>query len=157
MKTSGSSVARHSRRSFLKTTAAVAAPMVVPGSVLGLNGQTAPSNKIVMAGAGWGMQGPGNMGNFMNEDDCQVVAFCDVDKRHLKQAIDEINKRNGNQDCKAYHDYREMMARADIDAVMLALPDNWHALVSARGGRTNKKDIFGEKPLARTIPSSRRS
>ena len=97
MKTSGSSV---SRRSFLKSSAVLAAPLVIPGSVLGLNGQTAPSNKITMAGAGWGMQGPGNMGNFMNEDDCQVVAFCDVDKEHLKQATDAINGRYGNQDAK---------------------------------------------------------
>lgn len=147
MKTSGSSV---SRRSFLKSSAVLAAPLVIPGSVLGLNGQTAPSNKITMAGAGWGMQGPGNMGNFMNEDDCQVVAFCDVDKEHLKQATDAINGRYGNQDAKGYHDYREMMARTDIDAVMLALPDHWHGLVSVEAANT-KKDIFGEKPLARTI------
>jgi len=147
MKTSGSSV---SRRSFLKSSAALAVPTIIPGSVLGLNGQTSPSNKITMAGAGWGMQGPGNIGNFMNEDDCQVVAFCDVDKNHLKQALDAINGRNGNQDAKGYHDYREMMARTDIDAVMLALPDNWHGLVSVEAANT-KKDIFGEKPLARTI------
>jgi predicted dehydrogenase len=90
------------------------------------------------------------MGNFMNEDDCQVVAFCDVDKEHLKQATDAINGRYGNQDAKGYHDYREMMARTDIDAVMLALPDHWHGLVSVEAANS-KKDIFGEKPLARTI------
>ncbi len=150
MKTSGSSVTLRTRRSFLKSSAALAAPMVVPGSVLGLNGETAPSNKIVMAGIGWGMQGPGNLGSLMNEEDCQAVAFCDVDKRHLKQAIETINQRNGNQDAKGYHDYREMLARTDIDAVMLALPDNWHGLVSVEAAN-QKKDIYGEKPLARTI------
>src|SRR5207244_7396874 len=62
----------------------------------------------------------------------------------------EINKKYKNQDCKTYHDYREMMARTDIDAVMLAVPDHWHALI-ATAAANNKKDIYGEKPLARTI------
>ena len=56
----------------------------------------------------------------------------------------------GNQDCKAYHDYREMLARDDIDAVMIAVPDHWHAIVATEAA-VRKKDIYGEKPLARTI------
>ena len=96
------------------------------------------------------MMGPGNTGELLNAKDCQVVAACDLDKEHLKQALDTINGHYKNQDCKSYHDYREMMARKDIDAVMLAVPDHWHALLAVEAAN-NKKDIYGEKPLARTI------
>ena len=78
------------------------------------------------------------------------MAACDLDKNHLKSAPDTMNGHYQNQDCKTYHDYREMMARKDIDAVMLAVPDHWHALVAVEAA-DNGKDIYGEKPLARTI------
>ena len=140
-----------SRRRFLATTgAAVAAPMIVPASVLGQSSRPAPSERIVIGIVGWGMMGPGNTHGLMKEKDCQVVAACDLDKRPLQQAVDEINKHYGNTDCKSYHDYREMMARDDIDAVMLAVPDHWHALTATEAAN-HKKDIYGEKPLARTI------
>jgi predicted dehydrogenase len=103
-----------------------------------------------MGVVGWGMQGPGNTHNFLNQKDCQVVAACDLDKNHLQSAVDAVNKHYGNSDCKAYHDFRELMERKDIDAVMLAVPDHWHALVATEAAQ-HKKDIYGEKPLARTI------
>ncbi len=103
-----------------------------------------------MGVVGWGMQGPGNTSNFMGQSDCQVVASANIDKNHLAASLRAINGKYKNQDCKAYHDYREMMARPDIDAVMLAVPDHWHALVATEAAR-QKKDIYGEKPLARTI------
>lgn len=99
---------------------------------------------------GWGMQGPGNTRNFLAEDDCQVVAACDLDKNHLKEAVDTVNHHYGNQDCKAYHDFREMMARDDIDAVMIAVPDHWHAVVAIEAARQGKA-IYCEKPLAKTL------
>lgn len=140
-----------SRRQFLATTAAaLAAPTIIPSSVLGKDGAVAPSNRIVVGIVGWGMMGPGNTRGLMNEKDCQVVAACDLDRRPLAQAVDAINKHYANKDCKAYHDYHEMFARTDIDAVMLAVPDHWHALISVDAARA-KKDIYGEKPLARTI------
>src|SRR5436190_16948721 len=142
---------RISRRRFLAGTGvALAAPMIVPSSVLGQGSQPLPSNRITMGVIGWGMQGPGNTNAFLVQKDCQVVAACDLDKRPLQKAVDEINKHYGNSDCKAYHDYREMMARDDIDAVMIAIPDHWHALAATEAAR-RKKDIYGEKPLARTI------
>jgi predicted dehydrogenase len=142
---------KYSRRQFLATTAlALAAPTIIPASALGQQGGVAPSKRITVGVVGWGMQGPGNTGALLGIKDCQVVAACDLDKNHLQSAVNEINKRYGNQDCKAYADYREMMARPDIDAVMLAVPDNWHALVAIEAAK-NKKDIYGEKPLARTI------
>ncbi len=144
-------MANTSRRHFLKKTTGAAAafgfPSIIPASVLG---QDAPSNKITMAVFGWGMQGPANTNAFLKEQDCRVVAACDLDKNHLLAAVSTVNKAYGNADCKAYHDYREVMARKDIDSVMIAIPDNWHALVATEAARTGKH-IYGEKPLARTI------
>lgn len=140
-----------SRRQFISTTAlALAAPTILPSRVFGQENRPAPSNRITMGIVGAGWQGGSNMGAFLGHKDCQVVAVCDLDKNHLNHAIGEVNKRYGNQDCKAYHDFREMMARKDIDTVMLALPDHWHELVSVEAAN-NGKDIYGEKPLARTI------
>src|SRR5207247_5101018 len=140
-----------SRRRFIATTAAaVAAPTIIPASALGAAGRPAPSERITMGVVGWGMQGRSNTGSFMRESDCQVVATCNIDKKHLEASVNAINGHYKNQDCKTYHDYREMMARTDIDAVMLAVPDHWHELVATEAAN-NKKDIYGEKPLARTI------
>lgn len=140
-----------SRRRFLALSgAAIALPSLIPASALGRERKTAPSGRVVLGVVGWGMQGPGNTQGLMEQKDCQVVAACDLDQQHLQQAADAINKHYGNRDCRTYHDYRELMARKDIDAVMIAVPDHWHALVSVEAAK-NKKDIYGEKPLARTI------
>ncbi len=140
-----------SRRHFLASTgAALAIPTIIPSSALGLGQKASPSERVTLGVVGWGMQGPGNTGEFLKVKDCQVVAACDLDKNHLQSALDRINGHYNNKDCKSYHDYRELMARPDIDAVMLAVPDHWHALVATEAAK-NKKDIYGEKPLARTI------
>jgi len=138
-----------SRRHFLTVAglSAMAAPAIITGCV---SGRPAPSNRVTLGVVGWGMQGPGNTDAFLGVKECQVVAACDLDKNHLNAAVNTINERYQNKDCKAYHDYRELMARKDIDAVMLAVPDNWHALVATEAAK-NGKDIYGEKPLARTI------
>ena len=140
-----------SRRRFLTATGlALAAPNFIPASALGRGGATAPSERITMGVVGWGMQGPSNTDAFLKLKNCQVVASCNVDKNHLQASLGVINGHYQNKDCKAYHDYREMMASKDIDTVMLAVPDHWHALISTEAA-INKKDIYGEKPLARTI------
>ena len=137
-----------SRRNFLKTAgAALVLPTILPSSLFG---QNRPSNRITLGVIGWGMQGPGNTQSFLAEDDCQVVAACDLDQNHLRSAVDTINGHYKNTDCKAYRDYRELFARKDIDAVMLAVPDHWHGILSTEAAR-HKKDIYGEKPLARTL------
>ncbi len=140
------------RRNFIKTTAAaIVLPTILPGcATAGRVRRTPPSGKITMAAVGWGMQGPSNTRSFMAEDDCQVVAVCDLDKNHLQEAVNTVNDQYGNSDCKAYHDYRELLARDDIDAVMIAVPDHWHQLVATEAARRGK-DIYGEKPLAKTI------
>ena len=140
-----------SRRHFIATTAAaVAAPAFIPARVFGAEDRPAASERITLGVVGWGMQGPGNTAAFLRQKNCQVVAACDLDKNHLDAAVNTINNHYGNTDCKAYHDYHELMARTDIDAVMLAVPDGWHALVATEAAN-HKKDIYGEKPLARTI------
>lgn len=137
-----------SRRTFLRAAAGAAAfPYVVPSSVLGAS---APSGKITMGCIGVGSQGSGNMNGFLNKSDARVLAVCDVDKRHRDEAKRRVDEKYGNNDCATYHDFRALIARDDIDALSLALPDHWHAIpviMAARAG----KDMYGEKPLARTI------
>jgi predicted dehydrogenase len=146
-----SNSSKFSRRQFIATTAAaIAMPTIIPGCAIGRGGKAAPSNRIVMGIVGWGMMGPGNTRGLLAHKDCQIVAACDLDKGPLQAAVDTVNKHYANQDCKAYHDYREMFARKDIDAVMIAIPDHWHALAATEAAK-QKKDIYGEKPLARTI------
>ena len=136
-----------SRRSFIRAAGAAA---MVPASAWGLGGRPAASNRITLGVIGWGMMGPANTKVFLDQPDCQVVAACDLDKKHLQAAVDTVNAKYGNQDCKLHHDYQELLARDDIDAVMIAVPDHWHALL-ATAAANRKKDIYGEKPLARTI------
>ena len=142
---------RLDRRQFMKLAgAAVVLPSILPSSVLGREGKTSPSNKITLGVIGWGMQGPGNTQAFLAEEDCQVIAACDLDKNHLQSAVDTINGHYQNKDCASYHDFRELLARPDLDAVMIAIPDNWHALAATEAAR-RKVDVYGEKPLAHTI------
>lgn len=140
-----------SRRRFIAAAgAALAMPTFIPGRALGLNGETAPSERVVMGMIGCGNQGTINTENFLRHKNCQVVATSDVDKKHLRHTTGVINKKYGNEDCKTYHDYRELLARTDIDAVLIAVPDHWHAMAAVDAAKA-KKDIYGEKPLAHTI------
>jgi hypothetical protein len=139
------------RRDFLKVAAsAVAVPYLIPGSALGADGRPAPSNRIVMGGIGIGNQGSGDQGAYLGHDEVQYVAACDVSKQHLKAALDRANKRYGNKDCKPYHDFRELLARTDIDAVHVATPDHWHIQVVIEACR-HGKDVYCQKPETRTL------
>ncbi len=147
------------RRKFLKTAplalaGAAVFPTIVKASVLGRAGAVAPSDKIVMAGIGFGMQGPGNMENFLGKDEVQWVACCDLDALHLDKARDTVNERYGNKDCATYKDYRELFARKDLDAISIAVPDHWHAILSIEALRAGF-DVFGEKPLTHTLREGR--
>ncbi|MEI9865521.1 MAG: Gfo/Idh/MocA family oxidoreductase [Limisphaerales bacterium] len=130
--------------------AAMVLPLILPGCATGGSPRPRPSNRVNLGVIGMGWQGPGNTQNFLSEADCQVVAACDIDSGHLQSALDMVNDHYQNKDCKGYHDYRELLAREDIDAVMIAVPDHWHELVATEAARC-KKDIYGEKPLAKTI------
>jgi len=147
------------RRQFLKysavTTAAVAGfPYFVPSSALGKAGTVAPSNRIVMGFIGTGGQGTYDMQGFLGKEDVQVAAVCDVDIEHRNQARDMVNEKYGNKDCATYNDFRDVLSRDDIDAVVTAVPDQWHSIVAIMAARAGK-DIYGEKPLARTIAEGR--
>lgn len=153
---SGSTV---SRRDFLRDMGAAAVgvlgfPYWIRPSALGRAGAVSPGNRITIGCVGMGWQGGTNMESFLAEPDVQVVAVCDVDRTHLEQARRRVNQHYGNEDCKTYTDYRELMADSSIDAVMLALPDHWHALVAVAAARAGK-DIYGEKPLTHTLREGR--
>lgn len=136
------------RRSVLKLLAATSVgPMILPSRLFG---QNAPSNKITLGCIGVGWQGGGNLSNFLAQDDCQVVAICDVDEAHLKEAVDKVNAKYGNQDCKGYKDFRELLARKDIDAVCISTPDHWHSIPAIAAANAGK-DIFCEKPLSHSL------
>ena len=130
-------------------------PTFIPASALGREDGPPPSERITMGIVGWGMMAPDNTRGLMRLPDCQVVASCNIDKKHLKKSVDAINGHYKNKGCKTYHDYRKMMARKDIDAVMIAVPDHWHELIAVEAAR-HKKDIYGEKPLAKTIAEQQR-
>lgn len=136
-----------SRRRFIASAGAAAA---FASSPLSRAAGVSASDRITIGVIGWGMMGPANTKAFLGYNDCRVVAACDLDTHHLQAAVNTINASYGNTDCKAYKDYRELLARDDIDAVMIAIPDHWHAIVATEAA-ARKKDIYGEKPLARTI------
>src|SRR5205823_13393867 len=123
-------------------TAAV--PMFIPARLLG---DEAPSKQITMGCIGIGWMGGGNLGEFLKHKDCKVVAVADVDDSHLKAAVDSVNKRYNNEDCKGYRDFRELLGRKDIDAVCISTPDHWHSIPAIMAANA-KKDIYCEKPLS---------
>jgi len=147
------------RRRFIKqATGTVAAvigfPYVVRASALGKDGSIAPSNRIVMGAIGIGWQGTNNMKGFLRDERVQFVAVCDVDKNHLAQAKALVDEKYGNNDCGTYTDFREMLARGDLDAVSIALPDHWHSIPAIEAARAGI-DIYGEKPLSHTLREGR--
>ena len=145
-----------SRRSFLKAAGgAIALPTIITSSALGANGRPPASERIVMAGIGMGGQGSGDLGEFMGDSRIQVVAVCDVKHDNLENIKNGVNGRYNNKDCKGYVDYREVIARNDIDMILCATPDHWHAQVTIDAMKSGK-DIYCEKPLTLTIAEGRK-
>ncbi len=164
-----------SRRTFLKKTClAMAAPTIVPSSVFG---QHAPSNRITMGFIGLGGMGTNNMRNFLGQPDVQAVAVCDpvsitneyghwykhgwngnyFGREAARLIVDDYysSKAAGSyKSCAAYVDYRELMSRSDIDAVMIATPDHWHAVIGVAAANSGKH-VYGEKPLSLTVAEGR--
>ncbi|MDX9971556.1 MAG: Gfo/Idh/MocA family oxidoreductase [FCB group bacterium] len=141
-----------SRRNFLsKAAAAVAAPYIVPASVLGRGGATPPSERIVCAGIGIHGRGFDDLRAMVSHRDVQFVAICDIWKQQRHAVKDFIDDHHGNKDCKMYRDIREFCAeRQDIDAVLIATGDHWHAQASVRAMQAGM-DVFTEKPSSMTI------
>ena len=158
-----------SRRSFLKNTAAVISlPAFVPSSVFG---QSTPSNKINIGMIGVGNQGTWDMQAFLGDERVQVVAVCDVNREsegywggavggreNAKRIVERRyarQKRAGTyKGCTAYEDFRELLGRQDIDAVEIATPDHWHALITIAAAKAGK-DIYCQKPLSLTVSDGR--
>lgn len=137
------------RRDFLKWVAgagaAVALPSIFPARALGLDGNTAPSNRINVAaiGLGYGWQ-------MMLREDVQLVAVCDVQKQKREAAKAHVETKQGSGTCTAYNDFREVLARPDVDAVYIAAPDHWHSTMTIAAARAGKH-VYCQKPLTRTI------
>ena len=142
------------RRDFLKTSfataAATALPNVIPASALGLDGAVAPSNRIVLGAIGIGNRGSYDLGCFLEEDDVQFVAIADVKAARRQIVKERADAKYGNTNCAMYRDLRELLARKDIDAVLIATGPNWHALASITAAKAGK-DVYCEKPCAKTI------
>ncbi len=147
------------RRSFIKhaalsATGIIGAPYFIPATVLGKNGGIAPSNQTVMASIGVGGMGTGNLQSFLNHNRAHVVAICDVDRNHRNRARDMVNKTYDTKECATYNDFRELLARTDLDAVCISVPDQWHAIPAIMAAQRGL-DIYAEKPLAYTISEGR--
>ncbi len=143
-----------SRRSVLKkslkTAAAISAPMIVPSSVLGLGGpNTSPNSRINVGLIGHGKIMNGHRQYHLGNESVEVVALCDVDSRKLDEAQAEVVEMAGRK-CPTYEYYEDVMARSDVDAVVVGTPDHWHAQISIEAMK-NGKDVYVEKPMTLTI------
>jgi len=143
-----------SRRDFLKQSSAAAAslaiPYVITSTALG-NAQRAPaSDRIVMAGIGLGNMGAGDQGAFLGRGDVQYVAVCDVRKGIMNAAKERADRHYQNSDCQNYADFRDILARTDIDAVHIATPDHWHAIQVIQAC-VHGKDVYCQKPESKTL------
>jgi predicted dehydrogenase len=146
------------RRQFLSSAAASAAgltlPLIVPASALGRADRAAASDRIAIGAIGTGGRGRSLIGAFLREKDVQVVAVCDVDARHRKQAQELVQKKYGTKDCAAYADFRKLLEHKGLDAVIVATPDHWHALAAVAAASAGK-DVYCEKPLANSVGEGR--
>ncbi|HPD17013.1 MAG TPA: Gfo/Idh/MocA family oxidoreductase [Planctomycetota bacterium] len=141
------------RRALIALGAAPAAPHIVASAALGKDGQVAPSDRIILGAMGIGGRGSYDFGCMLREPDVRCVAVCDVQRERRERAKKMVDARNGDDQCAAYVDFREMFARPDIDAVLIATGCNWHgfgAILAARAG----KDAYAEKPTTKTIAES---
>ncbi len=142
------------RRSFLRTAleagAVLALPQIIPATVLGKGGAVAPSERIALGGIGIGSRGGYDLGCFLEEPDVQFVAVADVRAERRKSVKKRADAKYGNQDCATYRDFRELLARDDIDAVLIATGPNWHAVASILSAQAGK-DVYCEKPCTKNI------
>ncbi|MCH8806135.1 MAG: Gfo/Idh/MocA family oxidoreductase [Planctomycetes bacterium] len=147
------------RRQFLKAAAATA-PYFVASSALGRGLRFAPSERITVGFIGVGNMGGGHLGGFLGDQEVQVVAICDVDAKKRERARGRVVEHYGAESpgtfrgCEIYNEYERLLERDDIDAVLIAVPDHWHATIAIAACRAGK-DVYCEKPLALTIREAR--
>src|SRR5215813_8133293 len=146
-----------SRRYFLKTSlkagALLAAPQFVPATLLGRDGGVAPSEQIVLGAIGIGNRGSYVLGCFLEEPDVRFVAICDIKDTQRQKIKKRADDKYGNTDCAVYRDLRELLARNDIDAVLIATGPNWHATAATMAANAGK-DVYCEKPCTKNIVQS---
>jgi predicted dehydrogenase len=153
MKTSHS--IRIPRRQFLRrATATVAVPMLVPASVLGRAGEVAPSNRITFGVIGYGGRAQHILPNFLGFPDIRFLAASDCRENRLRAAKQFIDAHYQNEDCRTHADFRELLARRDVDAVLIAIGNRWHGLGSIYAARAGK-DVYSEKPITLTLGEGR--
>ncbi|UCG47797.1 MAG: Gfo/Idh/MocA family oxidoreductase [Phycisphaerales bacterium] len=139
------------RRGFLVRTGAVAAvPWFVPAKARGTRQEVAPSERIVLGAIGIGPRGRYVLGRMLDEADVQFVAICDVQASRREAVKAMARAKYGNDDCASYIDMHELLARKDIDAVLVATGDRWHSLGSILAAKAGK-DVYSEKPCGITI------
>jgi predicted dehydrogenase len=151
---------KFSRRTFLKASSAVAAsaPFILPSHIWAA--ETKPNERLTLGFIGMGTQNRGLMSGFLDRKETKTLAVCDVDtnrRENAKKMVDDrYTKQTGAEykDCATYSDFRELLARKDIDAVVIATPDHWHALIAIAAARAGK-DIYCEKPLCQSIREAR--
>ena len=154
------------RREFLDRTgrvsAMVAVPWIVPAAAVRAQTSTPPSERITVGLIGHGAMGHGHLHRLAGDREVQVLAVCDVDRvrrDEAKRVVEETyaaRKPDGKyKGCTAYNDYRELLARPDIDAVVIATPDHWHSLQAIHAVEAGK-DVYCEKPISLTVQEGRR-
>ncbi len=141
------------RRGFLAVSAAAAAPLILPTGVLGRSGRRGANDKIVLGVIGQGDMGGRLMRPMTTELNEPVAALCDVDQERLEEGAAWVESELGYE-VECYADYRRLLDRQDIDAVVIATPDHWHAVQAVHAAEAGK-DIYVEKPLNRTIAEGR--
>jgi predicted dehydrogenase len=145
------------RRRFLKTAvsagAAVMAPQIIPSSALGRDGAVAPSERIVVGGIGIGNRGTYDLGCFLEQKDVQFVAVCDIKAARRTAVKKMVDQKYGNENCDTFRDFRELLDRSDIDAVLIATGPNWHATAAINAAKAGK-DMYCEKPCTKNIAQS---
>jgi predicted dehydrogenase len=145
---------KFTRRQFLKSTAVVMGmPTIIPASALGMNGTVAPSNRIVLGGIGLGPRGQEVLRSFLRQPEVQFVMIADVQSVRREAVRVRVNRHYQNQDCTETRDMFDVLGRSDIDAVLIATGDRWHALASILAAKAGK-DIYCEKPCSMTIRES---
>jgi len=129
-------------------------PAVVPSHVLGRGAAVPPSGRIGLGCIGVGRMGTGHVRGFGQHADVRVTAVCDVRKSSRDRAKAIVDARYGDRSCGAHNDFRELLARDDVDAVLIATPENWHPLVAVEAARRGKH-IYCEKPLSLTVAEAK--
>ena len=140
-----------SRRRFLQSSAVASAPFILPSGIW--SADIKPNDKIAVGFIGMGIQNRGLQNRFMGDKNVVCVAVSDCDTTRRNAARDRANKRYQNEDCKTYVDFRELIARDDIDAVSIATPDQWHAIQTIAAVNSGK-DVYCEKPLTHNVHES---